>query len=393
MAETLLTSQFIELQKILCCPRTKSALSLITVSELLKRLPPEEHARVPKGTTGAFVSETSSVAYPVVGRILDFLEQDSLQMSPGLRDGHVEVDRQTESILQSVKRWYDDFGWQRNAGGIYNDTAMFSQASLTAHGFYELSSHLSLLSRLSGGEFVLDAASGPLAHPENLAYSWFYRYRVCVDISLTALQEADARLGGKGFCCLGDICQLPFRDGVFDGVVSAYTIQHIEKARQGTAVSELYRVLKPGAHLCVISSIEHTPAHRALVLAIRAIRKALRLFDVDTPQFQERSGSSLPPHRLYAHEPDLAWWRRLARGLTDSYGVKGFRLFTREEFESLFGDSMRAAKAARALEALFPAIAATMFVYIMVDLAKTKVPLDSRQVEPENVPTLDQVEN
>jgi hypothetical protein len=54
---------------------------------------------------------------------------------------------------------------------------------------------------------------------------------------------------------------------------------------------------------------------------------------------------------------------------------------------------MRAAKAARALEALFPAIAATMFVYIMVDLAKTKVPLGSPQGEPENVPTLDKVEN
>jgi hypothetical protein len=33
---------------------------------------------------------------------------------------------------------------------------------------------MSLLSRLSGGEFLLDAASGPIAHPEKLAYAWFY---------------------------------------------------------------------------------------------------------------------------------------------------------------------------------------------------------------------------
>jgi ubiquinone/menaquinone biosynthesis C-methylase UbiE len=120
---------------------------------------------------------------------------------------------------------------------------MFSQASLTGHGFYELSSHLSLLDRFSGGEFVLDAASGPIANPEMVAYSWFYKYRVCVDISLTALQEAATKLEGKGFCCMADICQLPFRDGVFDAVESGYTIQHIAESRQSRAVAELYRVL------------------------------------------------------------------------------------------------------------------------------------------------------
>jgi SAM-dependent methyltransferase/uncharacterized protein YbaR (Trm112 family) len=379
MAETLLPSQFTELQGILCCPHTKSALSLITVSELLRRLPESERHRVPDGSTGALVSEPSLTAYPIVGRIVDFLGQDSLRLSKDGDGRGIGVDAQSDSIRQSVKCWYDEFGWQRNPSGIYNDTAMFSQVTLTAHGFYELSSHLSLLNRLSGGEFVLDAASGPIVHPEKLAHSWFYRYHVCVDISVTALREADVKLAGRGFCCMADICQLPFRDGVFDGVVSAYTVQHVAESRQSKAVAELYRVLKPGAHLCVISGIRRARAHRGLLRAVRGIKKALRLLQADAPlrsgQLLERTGSQVPPHDLYYRDQDLAWWRKLARGLTNSYSVEGVRLFNREEFEFLFGDSMRAAKAVRALEALFPRIAARMCAYILVDLSKTKVPL------------------
>jgi SAM-dependent methyltransferase/uncharacterized protein YbaR (Trm112 family) len=376
--ETPPLSQFIELQEILCCPHTKSALSLTTLAQLLKRLPEDERARVPEGTTGALVSEASFTAYPIVGRIVDFLEQDSLRLSKD-GDRRVRIDGENDSIQQSVQRWYDEFGWQRNESGIYNDTAMFSQVSLTAHGFYELSSHLSLLNRLSGGKFVLDAASGPLAHPEVLAYSWFYRYHVCVDISLTALREADAKLAGKGFYCRANICKLPFRDGVFEGIVSAYTIQHIADSQQATAVAELYRVLKPGAHLCVVFNINRTRAHRVLVRAVSGIRKALRLLPIDTAlrreQSQEVKGSHVAPHELYYHGRDLTWWRKLARGLTDSYSVEGFRLFDKAEFESLFGDSRRAAKALRALEALFPRIAARMCTYLLVDLFKTKRPI------------------
>jgi uncharacterized protein YbaR (Trm112 family) len=100
MAEAFPVSQFIELQKIVCCPRTKSALSLITVSDLIKRLPEEEHHRVPAGTTAAFLSKPSLTAYPIVGRIVDFLEQDSLQLSKDGCGSYISPDEQSGAILQ-----------------------------------------------------------------------------------------------------------------------------------------------------------------------------------------------------------------------------------------------------------------------------------------------------
>ena len=377
MTETSSLSRLTDLQEILCCPRTKSQLSLINVSELLKRLPEDERSRIPEGTSGAFVSEASHTAYAIVGRIIDFLEQDSLRLS---EDGHrpTGVHEQNDSILRSVKSWYDEFGWQRNESGMYNDTAIFSQAALTAHGFYELSSHLSLLDRLYGGEFVLDAASGPIAHPEKLAYSWFHKYHVCVDISLTALREADAKLGAKGLCCMADICQLPFRDSVFDGVVSAYTVQHVAESRQMTAVAELYRVLKPAGHLCIVSNVKPSRAHWAMVRILRLLRgipKASTPPKADAPlergDLKDPSDDSAARlHDLYFCGRDLTWWRSVAQGLTDSYQLQCMRLFEKEEFESLFANSMLSAKIARALESLFPTISARMCRYILVDLCK-----------------------
>src|ERR1700693_3372631 len=112
MHQTSLHSQFAALQTILCCPRSKSALSLITASELLRQLPEDERRRVPEGTVGAFVSETSLVAYPIVGRIVNFLESDSLLLSKNRRGERTEIDSESDSIQQSVKQWYDEFGWQ-----------------------------------------------------------------------------------------------------------------------------------------------------------------------------------------------------------------------------------------------------------------------------------------
>lgn len=374
MAEAALPSRFQEFQEILCCPRTKGALSLITVAELLERLPGDERPRVPDGTTAALVSESSLTAYPIIGRIVDFLDQDSLRLSK--ENGEkTRVDAADGSVLHSVKRWYDEFGWQVNDRGVYNDTAMFSQASLTAHGFYELSSHLTLLNRLPGGKFILDAASGPIAHHEKLAYSWFYKYHVCVDISLTALREADAKLGARGFCCMADICHLPFHDGVFDGAVSGYTVQHIESSSQATAVAELYRVLGPGAHLCLLSQINSTRIHHALVRTVKGIRKVWTLLRSSGSQRRapnEASSAAAPPHGLYYYDRNLSWWRKVASGLTDSYSVEGIRIFSRKEFDSLFGNSRRAAEAVRALETLFPGIAARLCAYILLDLSKTR---------------------
>jgi SAM-dependent methyltransferase/uncharacterized protein YbaR (Trm112 family) len=376
LLEAALLSAFELLQTIVCCPYSRSALSLVSAQDLLRRLPEKERTRVPEDITGAFVSESSQIAYPIVGRIACFLEQNSLRLArnPSLeRDGRYA---ESLTVQQSVKGWYDEFGWQRNESGLYNDTTLFSQVSVTGHGIYELASHISLLDRLSGGHFLLDAASGPIAHAEYLAYSWPYKHRVCVDLSLVALREAEAKLQEKGFYCMADISRLPFQDGVFDGIISGYTIQHIGEAQQSEAVGELYRVLKPGSHLCIITDVQRSVIHRALILALRIIRKTPHLLSIGRRRANREQNEQRPvlkpPLPLYFHDRNLAWWRDQAHHLTKSYSVEGLRIFNKNEFELLFEDSTRAAKIVRALEALFPKLAAKMCSYLLVDILKSR---------------------
>ena len=339
-------------------------------------LPDAERTRVPPGTIGAFVSDTVKRAYPLTERVADFLEQDSLEfrrLEPrAFPDGTTTTS--ADDVKRSVKDWYDRFGWRKNERGLYMDSALFSQNKPVGHGLYEMMSHLSVLDRLPGGEFVLDAASGAMAHPEHLAYSWFYKSRICVDMSMTALMEADAKLRPSDFCFMADICNLPFRDETFDGAVSGYTIQHIPESQQLSAVEELYRVLSPGAHLCIFTDIPYSRRHKVLLFTLRAFRKLLKTLRLvrrpSSPSDPRKNAEADPPHQLYFHSQKPSWWKEAARGLTDRYSIESLRLLNKFEFEWLYGRSNRAAKTLRWVESVFPRLTCGMSAYCLVDIYK-----------------------
>jgi SAM-dependent methyltransferase len=110
-----------------------------------------------------------------------------------------------------------------------------------------------------GGRLLLDAGSGPVQYPAYLEYSRGYDYRVCADVSITALQEAQQRLGDHGLCVVADIANLPFKSEAFDGMVSLHTIHHLPESEHLRAYGELYRVLAPGAKGVVVNGWAHSP--------------------------------------------------------------------------------------------------------------------------------------
>jgi SAM-dependent methyltransferase len=82
--------------------------------------------------------------------------------------------------------------------------------------------------------------------PEYLTYSKGYRFRVCADISITALKAARNKLGDRGLYVVADIVKLPFPGNVFDGIVSMHAIHHLPADEHRFAYIELHRVLAPG---------------------------------------------------------------------------------------------------------------------------------------------------
>lgn len=87
-------------------------------------------------------------------------------------------------------------------------------------------------------------ASGPIQYDDYVAFSEHFEWRVCVDLSLTALLCARERIGGHGVFVLGDITNLPLHDGAVDASVSLHTIYHVPAHQQEQAFREIARVAR-----------------------------------------------------------------------------------------------------------------------------------------------------
>jgi SAM-dependent methyltransferase len=57
---------------------------------------------------------------------------------------------------------------------------------------------------------------------------------------------------------VGDVCDLPFRDGVFDVVVAAWMLYHVPEV--GRALAEIRRVLRPGGTFVAATNSERSLA-------------------------------------------------------------------------------------------------------------------------------------
>jgi ubiquinone/menaquinone biosynthesis C-methylase UbiE len=149
-----------------------------------------------------------------------------------------------EVLRQQVSSFYNEIGWKVENDGFYQN-ARYEDLRPIAHEYIH-KCHLRVNRYLHpDGKYLLDAGSGPVQWPEYLTYSKNYQYRVCLDISIVALEEARRRLGDKGLYVVSDVTNLPFKSDVFDGLVSLHTLHHIPPEEQPDAYAGFVRVLKP----------------------------------------------------------------------------------------------------------------------------------------------------
>ena len=111
-----------------------------------------------------------------------------------------------ENTKQQVREFYDQIGWSQVSGGLYQNARYEDLRPVSREYIHKC--HLRVNRYLAAqGDLFLDAGSGPVQWPEYLTYSAGYRYRVCADISITALKEARTRLGRARPVCHGRYCQ------------------------------------------------------------------------------------------------------------------------------------------------------------------------------------------
>jgi hypothetical protein len=84
-------------------------------------------------------------------------------------------------VKQQVREFYDQVGWQKAAGDLYQNARYEDLRPVSAE--YIRRCHLRVGRHLAqNGRFLLDAGSGPVQYAEYLTYSQGYRYRVCTDV-------------------------------------------------------------------------------------------------------------------------------------------------------------------------------------------------------------------
>jgi SAM-dependent methyltransferase len=225
---------------------------------------------------------------------------------------------QTEiEIKQQVREFYDQVGWQAAGEGLYQNARYEDLRPVvreyTSRCHQRVSRHLP-----SEGRLFLDAGSGPIQYPEYLEYSKNYRYRVCADISIVALQEARERIGDHGLFVVADVAHLPFKAESFDGGMSLHTIHHLPQNEHLQAYKGLLRVMQPGTQTVVVNGWKSSTFTRLSDPIIRFTnflldwRRRLRGQTPKKPKEKKNKEAGLkkPRKSTFVDKQNAAWLKR-----------------------------------------------------------------------------------
>jgi SAM-dependent methyltransferase len=230
----------------------------------------------------------------------------------------------SQETKEKVREFYDKVGWIQQENGLYQNARYEDMRPVTQEYIHKTRLRVNRYLPPKG-KLLLDAGSGPVQYPEYLTYSEHYQYRVCADISITALKEARKRLGEKGLYVVADIVHLPFAENVFDGVVSMHTIHHLPLEEHGDAYRELTRVLLPGGKGVVINGWTGAPLMAFFEPLIR-LGRALR----GLPPKQKGNEAMKSGRGTFVQKMNAKWLTR------ELEGIVPFRIFAWRSLSTRF---------------------------------------------------------
>jgi SAM-dependent methyltransferase len=293
---------------LLRCPLTGAPLTVLPADELAAiNAELAAHARLHRDGTAAQSPLADALGTGDRGHIYR-VGEDILWLLPDLAlvPAAAVAPASLESEKRVVQSFYDDYGWVKTSGGLFHDTAQFTDARPIARE-YRMACNARIGRHLAGGSTLLDVASGAIPHPEYLEFSREYAVRICVDFSIRALGEARAKLGGRGLYILGDITRLPLAADRIDAVISLHTIYHVPQGEQTRAVEELWRVCRPGGRVLVVYTWAKAPA-MDWVFGVRGFLGWLKRGFRRSPWATAAAAQDGPA--LYFRPQDQGWYRR-----------------------------------------------------------------------------------
>lgn len=104
--------------------------------------------------------------------------------------------------------------------------------------------------RVPAGSLVLDAGAGECPHAALFAHTRYIKLDRGIGDETWDYSRVEV---------IGDICELPFREGVFDAVVNIQVLEHLKEP--GIGVAEMARVLKSGGQL-ILTTVQDWEIHQ-----------------------------------------------------------------------------------------------------------------------------------
>ncbi len=281
-------------------------------------------------------------------------------------------------VKQQVRAFYDQVGWQEQSDGFYQNASYEDLRPVSQEYIHKC--HMRVLRHLNPkGRLLLDAGSGPIQYPEYLEYSRGYQRRVCVDISMVALQEARKRIGAHGLYVVCDVANLPFKDEAFDGSVSLHTLHHLPLEDHVRAYQELHRTLARNGKAAIVNGWIKPPLAVFFNIWIRLFERLYAIFR-SQPQPTEVEHTSATQKKgpatrgTYIHKENAAWLQKEVGRLMPitiwcwrSVSVRFLRTFVHPRFGGKFMLKVLYWK-----EELFPHFFGKYGQYPLVELTKDK---------------------
>ncbi len=234
---------------ILQCPLTRQPIrmaSLYEIAEANKKIPdlldPLEMG---------VANEEGNWFYPIWKNIYHLHSFYSIPLLNNIAAGKsMEFDKQRIFNYFNQLSFHDFEGRQ-----IYNDDDAFVDfrpllLPYTQHGFYNCRQYLD-----KKGKYYVDAACGPVAYKEYIQLAEDFDYRICIDLSVNALLQAQQNLSlakQSGIFICGDLTALPLQDGIADAVLCQHALFHVQKKLQAKVIQELTRVAAPGKKIAIV---------------------------------------------------------------------------------------------------------------------------------------------
>lgn len=248
---------------------------------------------------------TSILQCPVTHRPLRLMREDLLASDQNseyrVLDGIAVLLPPDISTSANIIEYYDSFGWVADPNGASGESKTLLD---TRKAPYEYTKKC--ISRLEkyfvhGGDYLLDVGCGPIAHKELMSYHSRFQKRICLDLSITALQRAKSKLGDRGVYIVGDAAKLPLADETIDAISCTHLLYQLPSELQAAATKELWRVLKPGG----IAVIVYKWPYSGIAARLEKLARKLGLGPKEVPSAPQDASA---PMRDPDHPQSRSWF-------------------------------------------------------------------------------------